>query len=118
MINLIELGRSNHEKLKCNDYYMKAMMSMLQEIKEGMLKNNYHMKMDTNDVSDFFPIKDEQSLKLFMDRTHSEWDARKHGFYHLLYTTITKKKKKFARALLHTVFSRPYISSHRWPQPG
>ena len=118
VINVIEIARSNHEKLKCNDYYMRKILSMLLEVKEDMQQYTYHMKMDTSDVSEFFPLKDECSIKQFMDRNHTDWDTRKHGFYHLLYTTITKKKTQFARALLHTVFTRSFISAHRWPQPG
>ena len=91
---------------------------MLQDIKDGMLQFSYHMKMDTIDISSFFPVKDEESLQLFMDRKHPDWNARRHGFYHLLFTALTKKKKKFAKALLHTVFSREFIGGHRWPQPG
>lgn len=91
---------------------------MLQEIKDEIRQFSYHMRMDTNDVSDFFPLKDPGSLSAFMDKTHPDWDARKHGFYHLLFTTLTNKKKKFARALLHTIFTRQFIATHRWPQPG
>lgn len=117
-INVIDTVRSNNEKLKSNDYYMKAIMTMLQEVKDGIRQYTFHMKMDTNDVSDFFPLKNGDSMKLFMDRSHPDWNARKHGFYHLLFTTITKKKRKFAHALLHTVFTRQFIATHRWPQPG
>ena len=91
---------------------------MLKEIKEDLKQYTFHQKMDTNDVSDFFPIKSEESLKSFLDRKHQDWNARKHGFYHLLFTTITKKKKKFAKALLHTVFDRQFIATHWWPQAG
>ena len=118
VINLIEIGRSNHEKLKCNDYYMKTILSMLQDVKGDMRQYIFHMKMGVTDVSEFFPIKSDSSLKRFMDRENPDWEARKHGFYHLLFTAITKAKKKFAKAILNTVFTRQYIIDHRWPQQG
>lgn len=118
LINVIEIVRSNNEKMKCNDYYMRAILATVQEVKDGMRQFCFHTKMDTNDVSDFFPLKNKESLSLFMDKGHPDWNARRHGFYHLLFTTLTKKKKKFAKAILHTIFSREFIANHRWPQPG
>ena len=91
---------------------------MLHEVKDGIKQFCFHVKMDTNDVSDFFPLRDEHSLALFMDKNHPDWNSRKHGFYHLLFTAITNKKKKFAKALLHTIFTRHFIADHHWPQEG
>lgn len=118
VFNVVETVKSNNEKLKCNDYYMRAILSTLQDVKTDLKQFCFHTKMDTNDISDFFPLKNEHSLNSFMNKNHPDWNARRHGFYHLLFTALTKKKRKFAKALLHTIFSRQFISTHRWPKPG
>ena len=118
MFNTNDIVKCHLDKLGCNDNQLKTIISMLKEIKEDMSKYNYHMKMDSTDISDFFPLKSEGDIKKFMDKSHDEWPLRRRGFYHLLFTTVTKNKKKFATALLHTVFTRDFISNHRWPQPG
>ena len=110
-----ETGRSSHGKLTTNEVNMNLVIGMLKEIKDDMKQYLFHMRMDCVDVSVFFPLKDDESLRNFMDRDHAEWHLRQKGFYHLLFTTVTKSKKKFSTALLHTLFTRNFIKTHKWP---
>lgn len=110
--------KANHEKLKCNEYYVQRVLGTLKEIKEDMRQFTFHMRMDSVDISDYFPLHSEEDLTRFMDKGHEEWPLRRRAFYHLLYTTVTRSKKKFAGGLLHAIFSRNFIHENKWPYPG
>lgn len=60
--------RFNREKLVANEYSMKFVVDILQEIQQHLKESTYHQKMDTIDVSEFFPLKNTHSLKLFFNR--------------------------------------------------
>lgn len=113
-----DIARSNHERLMSTEQSMKTIIDMLKEIKEDMRQYNFHLKMETADVGKFFPLSCDEDLQDFMDRKHPEWPKRMKGFYHLLFTTVTKNKRRFGGALLHALFTRDFISCHRWPFPG
>lgn len=110
--------RANYERGKCNDVFQKKVLGLLNEIKDDMKKYSFHMQMDSTDLSEFFPLKNKHDLAKFMDRDHEEWPLRRRGFYHLLFTTVSQTKKKFASGLLHTLFSRNFIKEHKWPYYG
>lgn len=113
-----DIVRSNHERLLCNEQTNKIVIEMLKDIKEEMRQYNFHIKMETADVGKYFPLDCDEDLQEFMDRGHPEWPSRMKGFYHLLFTTVTQKKRRFGGALLHALFTRNFISCHRWPFPG
>lgn len=114
----LDLGRASFEKAKCNEYSMKTVISYLTELKNDMKEFSYYMKMDSTDMSDFFPLRTAEDLQRFMDKSHEEWPLRRKGFNHLLYTCVTKSKKKFSAGLLHVLFTREYVGNHKWPNPG
>ena len=60
--------RFNREKLVNNEYSMKIVVDMLKDIKQDMKQFTYHVKMDSVDVSEFFPLKNEDSLEKFFNR--------------------------------------------------
>lgn len=118
MHRIYNVERANFEKLQTNEYSMKHVVGMLMELKEDMRLYNYHMKMETVDISETFPLKDLESLEKFMDRTDEEWPRKRKAFHHLLFTTISDKQNRFAGALLQTLFSRDFVSNHKWPSQG
>ena len=118
VFNVCDTVRSNHDKLKNNEKNSGDIMQMLREIKHEIAQFSYHIKMDSVDMSDFFPLKSNADLKRFIDKSHDEWPQRRKGFQHLLYTTVTKTKRRFAAALLHVLFSREFIFAHKWPYTG
>ena len=84
-----------------------------------MVKNStFHENMKGCDISEFFPVENNEQLELFMDRNHPEWDDRKSEFYHFLYTIASNIKKGFARGLIKALFTREYISKAKWPSFG
>lgn len=60
--------RFNREKLVSNEYSMKMVVDMLREIKQDMSQFTYHVKMDSVDVSEFFPLRSATCLEKFFDR--------------------------------------------------
>ena len=56
-----------------------ALMQVLQEtrvIKKNLVQYNYHLRMDTVDISQYFPILSESQLIDFM-KPDEEWNQRK-----------------------------------------
>lgn len=60
--------RFNREKLINNEFSMKLVIEMLRAIQHDMKSFTFHMRMDSVDVSEYFPLKDIESLKTFFDR--------------------------------------------------
>ena len=113
--NMNRIGMDRH--LVYEDYF-KNILSTTVNIKNDMSRFMYHIHMDTEDVSKFFPIDSDATLAAFMNRSDNKWDGRKKGFYHLLFNAVTVKKNRLACALLHLLFTRTFISEHSWPNPG
>ena len=60
--------RFNREKLVSNEYSMKIVVDMLMEIKQDMRQFTYHVKMDSIDVSEYFPLRTTACLQKFINR--------------------------------------------------
>lgn len=110
--------RSVHDKVRRNESDTKMVIDLLREIKSDMRQFTFHMRMDSVDLSEYFPLRNDKDLDRFMNREDEEWPLRRRGFYHLLFNTVTKQKNRFASALLHTLFSRDFIANHRWHFAG
>ena len=119
---------------------MKELLQETKEIKQHLIQYNFHMKMDTVDISEYFPLKSDGDIRTFMNNDE-EWNSRKkesnnlhfryrhtcliiflnynlQAFYQVLFNLRTKVGNKFAPALLHMVFSREFIRNHKWPAAG
>ena len=81
-------------------------------------KATFKSVMEGPDLSEFFPVENNEQLELFMNREHPQWEARKNEFYHYLYTISSNIKKGFARGLVKALFSRQYIRTVKWPSAG
>ena len=95
------------------------------EIMEGVQKTlvrltcNLDMRKEV-DIGEYFPIKSLTSLKKFLDKSDGNFEIRRDQFEDQLYNTVTntlKLKRPFESSLLATVFSREFMSSHKWPGP-
>lgn len=118
MFGTHELARVSVNKQTTNETKLDTALSLLMEIKDELHNVSFHNRMDSVDVSLYFPLNSAEDLKKFMRREDEEWPLRKRGFYQLLYSTLTKKKRKFGSALLRTLFTRSFIANHKWPYPG
>lgn len=84
------------------------------EIKEELSTYTFHMKMQTEDMSAYFPANDSDIINKFMEQD-AGFNARRNGFYELLKTTAAVTKKKFSDALIKALFTIQYKSYTRWP---
>ena len=80
-------------------------------------KATFQACMQGADISEFFPVENNQQLESFMDRKDPEWPSRRAEFYNFL-LTIASTKKCFARGMIKALFSRQYISNVKWPSFG
>lgn len=96
-------------------------LSILEDLQETVLR--LASKVDMNkkiNMDKFFPIKDDASLEKFLDKTEGDFPEKRDAFENMLYLNVTKNlklKRPFEASLLAVLFSRDFISSHRWPGP-
>lgn len=91
------------------------MKSMIADIAVQVRKDTFDTLMQGPDMSEFFPVQNDQQLLDFMDRTNSEWPARRTEFAHYLFNCVSNSKKAFSKGLLKSLFSREYMRSVKWP---
>lgn len=78
-----------------------------------VMKKNYH-------VEKLLPFKQDSDMDSFLNKTDGQFQMRRDEFEDLLFCNVTKDlklKRSFEASLLAFIFSREYISSHRWPGP-
>ena len=92
--------------------------SKIDIIKHHVLRSTFQKAMGGPDLSEFFPVQRQEQLIRFMDRGHPQWEARKNGFYSLLFTMVTNNQGCFCKGLFKTLFSRSYMVDSKWPSFG
>lgn len=110
--------RATHQEVLDMKVHLLEMASKLDSVYTMVQKATFQENMRGCDISEFFPVENNEQLELFMDRDHPEWEARKAEFYHFLFTIASNIKKGFARGLIKALFTREYISSAKWPAFG
>lgn len=109
---------SNHYQLKASNEKADKRDSKIDKIYELVKKQSFQADMDAPDIGKFFPVRNQNQLEQFMDRSHPEWDERRKEFYNLLFTCLTDQKNTFSKGLINTIFTREYISLVKWPAAG
>lgn len=60
---------------------MVDLLKETKEVKKQLVQYNYHVRMDTVDISHFFPLQSDEDLKTFMLQDQ-EWNQRrKESFF-------------------------------------
>ena len=83
-----------------------------------MTRLAFNIDMDTVDIYIYFPAKDNTMIHNFLSDEDGNFHAKRKQFEYMLYTCITSQKSQkrpFGEALKNTIFSRQYVSTHRWP---
>ena len=106
--------KENHFDQKANKDDMANVLKLLREIKEAVDDSKFKNKMKTIKIADYFPAKNNDSLKRFL-KQDSDYDRRQEALYELLKTVVTDSQKKFNDSLLSTLFTLEYKEQHRWP---
>ena len=96
-------------------------MDYLEEIRATMVRLASKSDMEKKiNIDDYFPIQNDNDLERFLDKTDGLFPEKRKEFENLLYCQVTKNlklKRPFEASLLGNIFSRDFISSHRWPGP-
>ena len=119
--NLVTASKLQTERDKIFSEKQDKMMAMIEEMQATILRLSCQADMRKSiNIDDFFPIKQDSDLRRFLDKTDGQFNLRRDEFEAMLYLNVTrnvKSKRPFESYLLASVFSRDYISSHRWPNP-
>ena len=94
------------------------MMEQLNRMEKELQRLAFDIDMNRPDITDFFPIKDNGSIREFLSNEDGNFKERRKQFEFLLYDVSSKQKthqKQFGEALKKLLFTRDYVSSHRWP---
>lgn len=97
---------------------LSGLESKLEEMCTQVHKATFQTCMQGADISEFFPVENNNKLEAFMNRDHPEWPSRKSEFYNFLYTIASTGKKGFARGMIKALFTREYIGTVKWPSFG
>lgn len=96
-------------------------LALLEDVQATLLRVTSRLDMKTEvKMDDYFPIKTDLDMQRFLDKGDGQFHLRREGFENMLYCNLTKSikiKRPFEATLLSTLFSRDYISGHRWPGP-
>ena len=97
------------------------MLSILEGIQETLQRVACQMDMRKKvDLDEFFPFKELSDVKKFLNKSDGQFHLRREEFENFLYCTVTntlKLKRPFESTLLASLFSRDFMSSHKWPGP-
>ena len=97
------------------------MIGLLEDIHKMLSRVSCQFDMRKKiQIDEYFPVKNLNQIKRFLDRSDGQFDLRREEFENSLYTTVTttlKLKRPFESTLLASLFSRDFLSSHKWPGP-
>lgn len=97
------------------------MMSIIEDLKSDMAVVTSKLVMKRKiDIENYFPIQNDAGVARFLDKSDGLFNEKREGFEDLLFGHVTKNlklKRPFEANILSIVFSRDFISSHRWPGP-
>ena len=94
------------------------MMAQLGRIESEFKRLSFDHDMNKVEIYDYFPINDDNSLREFLSNADGSFNEKRRQFEFMLYNAATKQKsqqKQFGEALKNLLFTRSYVSSHRWP---
>lgn len=116
---LVRYTRQQTERDKVFATNQLKMMMILEDLQKKMsiIASNIDMTTKPN-VNEYFPVKNDANLTRFLDKSDGRFPLRREMFENFLYGNVTmnmRLKRPFEATLLSTLFSREYISSHKWP---
>ena len=83
-----------------------------------MKRISFEADMNRVEIYDHFPLKDSQALSQFMSNDDGTFKEKRTQFEFMLYNAATKHRshqRQFGESLKTILFSREYVSTHRWP---
>lgn len=118
---LVNAAKMQTERDKVSADNQTKMIGLLEDVQISLnrLTSNLVMKKKI-DITKYFPINNDADVAKFLDKSDGLFPEKRDEFEHLLFCHVTKnsKLKRFFEAnFLCVVFSRDFITSHRWPGP-
>ena len=118
---LVNASKLQTERDKLFAENQTKMIAILEDLQSKVQKLAYQFDMKKNvNILDFFPIKTDADMARFLDNSDGNFKHKKEEFEQMFYCHVTntiKFKRPFETNLLAVVFSRDYITSHKWPGP-
>lgn len=118
---LVHASRLQTERDKQFASNQEKIISILEGLQQTMQRIAYNMDMTKKvNIAEFIPVRSLSSLTKFLDKSDGQFHLRREEFENNLYCTVTntiKLKRPFENSLLAFLFTRDFLSSHRWPGP-
>lgn len=97
------------------------MLQILEDVRDSLTCLTSNLVMNKKvDINQYFPINDDAGVAKFLDKSDGLFPQKREEFENMLFCHVTKNiklKRSFEANFLAIVFSRDFISSHRWPGP-
>lgn len=118
---LVNASKLETERDKIVIENQNKIIAILEDIRDSVLTltSNVIMKKEI-DIKDYFPIDNDAGVAKFLDKNDGLFPKKRQEFENMLFSHVTrnlKLKRSFEANLLAVIFSREFISSHRWPGP-
>ena len=118
---LVAASKQQTERDKIYEHNQSKILNALEDIQATLLRVTTQIDMRRKiRIDEFFPINTDSQLRNFLNKSDGQFNLRREEFENMLYLNVTKNiklKRPFESNLLSAVFSRDFISSHRWPGP-
>ena len=119
---LVNASKLHTERDKIAAEKQDRILSILEDLQATMVRLACKVDLNKNKINmdRYFPVKDDSCLERFLDKSDGMFDEKRNAFENMIYCNVTKNlklKRPFEASILATLFSRDFISSHRWPGP-
>lgn len=118
---LVNASKQQTERDKVFADNQEKIISILEDVQHNLQRLSCELDMRKKiNLDDYLPVKDLSDIKKFMNKSDGQFHLRREEFENYLYCTVTntlKLKRPFESSVLASIFSRDFLSSHRWPGP-
>ena len=119
---LVNAAKLQTERDKVFSDNQEKIICILESVQQSLQRIECQFSMRKKvDIKEFFPVNSLSDVKRFLNKSDGEFHLRRVEFENLLYCVVTntlRLKRPFEASLLGAIFSRDFMSSHKWPGPG
>ena len=116
---LVNASKLQTERDKVFAENQAKMLNIIEDLQQTVMRLSSKMDMTEKiDINAFFPIKTDSDLLRFMDKADGNFQYKREAFENMLYCHVTntiKFRRPFESSLLARIFTREFITSHKWP---
>ena len=92
--------------------------TMMTEISVAFNQFKHHSSFDNPRMLEYFPCGSDEQMEAFLNDDDGTLDEKTAAFEKYVFNAIHTKKsksKEFLDHLIHMLFTRGYLGSHKWP---